>query len=573
MVPMSTPPALRLFLVAGLVASTCAAIYPRPTGERMEAAAPTSSRIRFEDRQAESGVAFVLDNATTPEKPVIDAVLGGVALLDFDEDGRLDVFFTNGARIPALVKDDPRFWNRLYRNQGDGTFRDVTGAAGVRGEGYSMGATAADFDNDGWTDLYVTGVNRNLLYRNAGDGTFSDVTRSAGVEGRDAAGRKLWSVGAAWLDYDRDGDLDLFVANYLDWSPETNRLCGLHGRRLNCSPTHYPGLPNLLYRNDGGGRFTDVSTATGIGAHVGTGMSVAVADADGDGFTDIFVANDQMRHFLFRNEAGRAFREIAVEAAVAYTEDGVPVSGMGTDFRDLDEDGRPDIFLTALGGEAFPLFLNSAEGFFSPATHRAGLGFSTVMMSGWGTGAYDFDNDGRKELFVARSHLSENIELYGHHRYRQPNAIFQGGAGGRFRDVTAVSGEDVQRSRAHRGCAFGDLDEDGRVDVVVSAIGEPAAILYNVTPGAGHRLDLRLRGTKSNRDGLGATVRVTGTSGRVQYNHATTAVGYASSSDKRVHFGLGEDRGAREIEIRWPSGTTQVLRDVAADQVLEVKEP
>ena len=578
MVAMSTPRApraLRLVLAWGLAGSTCAAVFARPTPSRggLEGTERTSGPIQFEDRQPGSGVAFVLDNATTPEKPVIDAVLGGVALLDFDGDGRLDLFFTNGARIPGLAKDDPRFWNRLYRSQGDGTFRDVTEPAGVRGEGYSMGASAADFDNDGWTDLYVTGVNRNFLYRNEGDGTFSDVTERAGVAGIGPAGRKLWSVGAAWLDFDRDGDLDLFVANYLDWSPETNRVCGLEGKRLNCSPTHYPGLPNLLYRNDGAGRFTDVSAPTGIGAHVGTGMSVGVADADGDGFTDIFVANDQMRHFLFRNEDGRTFRETAVEAAVAYTEDGVPVSGMGTDFRDLDEDGRPDIFLTALGGEAFPLYLNSAEGFFSPATHRAGLGYPTVMMSGWGTGAYDFDNDGGKDLFIARSHLSENIELYSHHRYRQPNALFQGVGDGRFRDLSAEAGATMQRPRAHRGCAFGDLDGDGRVDVVVSAIGEPAAILYNVTADAGHWLDLRLQGTKSNRDGLGATVKLTRASGRLQYNHATTSVGYASSSDKQVHFGLGADRSAREIEIRWPSGATQVLRDVPADQVLEVKEP
>jgi len=571
MVSMWVPRAVPV--VSMVAACVMGLARPEPSHDEVDAAPRTAGPIRFEDRQRESGIHFVLDNATTPDKPVIDAVLGGAALLDFDGDGRLDVFFTNGARIPGLAKDDPRFWNRLYRSQGDGTFRDVTETAGVRGEGYSMGATAADFDNDGRTDLYVTGVNRNFLYRNAGDGTFSDVTERAGVAGIGAGGKKLWSVGAAWLDYDNDGDLDLFVANYLDWSPETNRVCGLDGKRLNCSPTHYAGLPNLLYRNEGAGRFTDVSAPTGIGAHIGTGMSVAVADADGDGFTDIFVANDQMRHFLFRNVDGQGFRETAVEAAVAYTEDGVPVSGMGTDFRDLNEDGRPDIFLTALSGEAFPLYLNTAEGFFSPATHSAGLGYPTVMMSGWGTGAYDLDNDGRKELFIARSHLSENIELYGHHQYRQPNALFQGVGDGRFRDVAAEAGAAMQRPRAHRGCAFGDLDDDGRIDVVVSVIGEPAEILYNVTADAGHRLDLRLEGTKSNRDGLGATVKLTGASGRVQYNHATTAVGYASSSDRRMHFGLGADRSAREIEIRWPSGTTQILRDVVADQVLEVKEP
>jgi hypothetical protein len=302
-------------------------------------------------------------------------------------------------------------------------------------------------------------------------------------------------------------------------------------------------------------------------------MSGAVADADGDGFVDIFVANDQSRNFLFRNVGGRTFVEAGVEMGVAYTEDGIPVSGMGADFRDLDQDGRPDIFLTALSGDKFPLYLNTAEGYFVPANHRGGLGFATVMMSGWGTGAYDFDNDGHKELFSANSHVSENIEAYGHHQYRQPNAVFRGSGDGLFRGVTREAGAAMQRARAHRGCAFGDLDNDGRVDVVVSVIGEPPEVLYNETTGGGHWLELRLEGTRSNRDGIGASVKLTGESGRAQYNHVTTAVGYASASDKRVHFGLGADRIVREIEIRWPSGTRQVLRDVPADRLVEVKEP
>ena len=551
-----------------------------PTGSRLVLglalaawASPAADRptaIRFEDRQRSSGIDFVLDNGTTPDKPVIDTVLGGVALLDFDGDGRLDVFFTNGARIPGLAKDDPRFWNRLYRNQGDGTFRDVTERTGLRGEGYSMGVAAGDFDNDGWADLYVTGVNRNVLYRNERGERFRDVTERAGVAGiKD--GKKLWSVGAAWLDYDNDGDLDLFVANYLDWSPANNRVCGAEGKRLACAPTDYAGLPNLLYRNEGEGRFRDVSQATGIGAQVGKGMSVAVADADGDGLVDVFVANDRLRNFLFRNVGGRAFVESGVEAGVAFTGDGVPVSGMGADFRDLDDDGRPDVFLTALSGDTFPLYLNTAEGYFLAAAHRSGLGFATVTRSGWGTGAYDLDNDGIKDLFSANSHVSENVEAYGPHRYRQPDAVFRGVGGGRFRDASA--GAALPRARAHRGCAFGDLDGDGLVDVVVSVIGEPPEVLYNVTPGGGQWLELRLVGTKSNRDGLGAAIKLTSGSGRIQYNHATTAVGYASASDKRVHFGLGADRLAREIEIRWPSGTRQVLKDVPAGRVLEVREP
>jgi hypothetical protein len=554
-------------VVLGASAWLTAAARPAPSG------GAGHDGIQFEDRQPASGIDFVLDNGTTPDKPIVDGVLGGVAVLDFDNDGRLDVFFANGARIPGLAKDEPRFRNRLFHNEGGLAFRDVTQRAGVEGEGYSMGASVGDFDDDGWADLYVTGVNRNVLYRNRGDGTFADVTGRAGVEAVSPAGKKLWSVGAAWLDYDNDGDLDLFVVNYLDWSAETNKVCGSAGRRLSCPPNDYPGLPNQLYRNEGGGRFTDVSGPTGIGAHVGKGMSVAVADADGDGFADVFVANDEMRHFLFRNEGGRRFAETGVEMGVAYTEDGVPVSGMGTDFRDLDQDGRPDIVVTDLSGEPFPLYRNTPGGFFQPDSHAAGLGFATILMGGWGIGAYDLDNDGYKDLFSANSHVSENIELYGHHRYRQPNAVFRGSAVGRFRDVTSGAGRDMQRARAHRGCAFGDLDGDGRVDVVVSAIGEPAEVLRNVSDGSGHWLVLRLRGTRSNRDGLGAAVKLTGESGHVQYNHATTAVGYASSSDKQVHFGLGSDRTAREIEIRWPSGVRQVLSDVSADRRLAVEEP
>ena len=296
-------------------------------------------------------------------------------------------------------------------------------------------------------------------------------------------------------------------------------------------------------------------------------INLAVGDQNGDGFADVFVANDQLRNFLFRNVGGRAFVETGVETGIAYTEDGVPVSGMGADFRDLDQDGRPDVFLTALSGDKFPLYFNTAEGFFVPATHRAGLGFATVLMSGWGTGAYDFDNDGNKDLFIANSHVSENIEAYGHHRYRQPNAVFRGGGEGRFRDVTAGTGAAMQRPRAHRGCAFGDLDNDGRVDVVVSVIGGTPELLYNVTAGGGRWLELELEGTKSNRDGIGARVIVGN-----QVRTMTSAMGYASSSHAGLHFGLGTATEIDRLEVDWPSGTRQTIEHVKTNQVLEIKE-
>jgi len=348
----------------------------------------TKARVRFENRQAQSGVNFLLDNGTTPDKPVIDSVLGGVALFDYDNDGFLDIFFTNGAEIPSLEKRREAFHNRLFHNNHDGTFTDVTQRAGVAGDGYSMGVAAADYDNDGWTDFYVTGVNRNILYHNNGDGTFTEMTERAHVSGVSTNGSKRWSVGAAWLDYDNDGHLDLFVADYLDWSMESSKVCGDAGKRLSCSPLLYRGLPNILYHNNGDGTFTDVSESAGIAHLIGKGMGLAVADYDGDGFMDIFVGNDVLGNFLYKNLAGQGFTEVAIEAGVAYTEDGLPVSSMGVDFRDLNDDGWPDLIITSLSGGTFQLFTNTGQGAFLPSTFQAGLGYGTLEMSGWGVGVY-----------------------------------------------------------------------------------------------------------------------------------------------------------------------------------------
>ena len=536
----------------------------------IQAAEP--SHIQFENRQKRSGVWFVLDNGTLPDKPMIDGIPGGVALLDYDDDGYLDIFFTNGARLPELVKDGPNFYNRLYHNNHDGTFTDVTDPAGVRGEGYSIGAAAADYDNDGRTDIYVTGFNRNILYHNNGDGTFTDVTAKAGVAGLSPTGQKLWGVSAAWVDYDNDGKLDLFVSNYLDWSFATSRVCGAPGKRLSCSPTFYKGEPNILYHNNGDGTFTDVSEVMGISAHIGKGMGVAIADYNGDGWMDIFVANDNDRNFLFKNRAGHGFDEVGVEAFVAYTENGVPVSSMGVDFRDWMNDGWPSLFVTALGGETFPLYRNEGNGFFSADTYAAGIGFRSFKMSGWGAGIQDFDNDGYKDLFSANSHVSENADVDPQQHYRQANAVFRNLRQGTFRDVTDEAGAGIEIRAAHRGCAFGDLNNDGKIDVVVSAIGSPAELLYNTSPDNNHWILIQTVGVESNRDGIGTRIKLTGVSGFVQYNHVTTAGSYASSSDPRVHFGLGTDTTIKEIELKWPSGTVQVLRNVKADQILKIIE-
>ena len=535
------------------------------------AVAAETSDIRFENRQKQSGVEFILNNGTTDDKPIIDAVPGGVALLDYDNDGYLDIFFTNGARIPTLIKDTPAFYNRLFHNNRDGTFTDVTDRAGLRGEGYSMGAAVADFDNDGWADIYVTGINRNILYHNNADGTFTDVTSRAGVTGI-TNGKKLFSVSAAWIDYDNDGHLDLFVTNYLDWTAQNSSVCGDPGKRLSCPPSLYKGEPNILYHNNGDGTFTDVSVATGIAAQIGKGMGVAIGDYDGDGWMDIFVANDNERNFLFRNRKGQGFDEVGVESSVAYTEDGVPLSSMGVDFRDWNNDGKPDLFVTALGGETFPLFRNDGGGLFSIETYKAGIGFSSFRMSGWGAGIYDFNNDGYKDLFSSNSHVSENADIDPQQHYLQPNAVFRNQQDGTFRDVSGQAGADMSVRAAHRGCAFGDLNNDGKVDVAVSAIGSPAELLYNTSTVTNHWIIIQTRGVKSNRDGIGTQIKLTQQSGLLQYNHVTTAGSYASSSDKRVHFGLGAETLIREIELRWPSGIVQILRNVKADQVLKVTE-
>ncbi len=534
--------------------------------------AQNTDGIRFENHQPHSGIDFVLNNGTTSDKPIIDSIPGGVALLDYDNDGYLDIFFTNGAQIPSLSKESPGFYNRLYHNNHDGTFTDVTDRAGLRGTGYSIGAAAADFDNDGWTDLYVTGINRNILYHNNHNGTFTDVTEHAGVSGADARGRKLLGVSAAWVDYDNDGLLDLFVTNYLEWTPETSRVCGEPGKRLSCPPSLYPGEPSLLYHNNGDGTFTDVSAETGIASEIGKGMGVAIADFNGDGWMDIFVANDNQRNFLFRNRKGNGFDEVGVEAGVAYTEDGIPVSSMGVDFRDYRNDNHPGLFITALGGETFPLYRNEGNGFFSMDTYPAKIGFTTYKMSGWGAGIYDLNNDGFKDLFSANSHVSENADLDPQQHYRQANAVFLNLRDGTFQDVSAQAGTAMTSRAAHRGAAFGDLNNDGRIDVVVSAIGSPAELLYNLSVGGNHWLTIQTIGVKSNRDGIGTQIKLTSASGAVQYNEVTTAGSYASSSDKRVHFGLGRDKMVKEIELRWPSGVVQVLHNVKADQILKVTE-
>ena len=519
--------------------------------------------VRFRNVARPAGVEFVLENTPTPEKQMIETMAGGVAVFDYNGDGRADIFFTNGAAIPALEKNAPKYFNRLYRNEGGMKFTDVTAQAGLAGAGYSMGAAAGDYDNDGHVDLFVPGVNRNLLYHNLGNGKFEDVTAKAGIRSG------VWAVAAGWLDYDNDGRLDLFVANYLQWSPENSRFCGDRALNLRvyCHPKYFEGLPNALYRNRGNGTFEDVSEKSGIARHIGKAMSLAFADYDQDGNLDVFVTNDKVPNFLFHNRRDGTFEETALAAGVALADHGQPISSMGADFRDYDNDGWPDVSVVALAGETFPLFRNLGKGMFRDVTYASRLGPLCVRRSGWSQGLFDINNDGFKDLFVSGSHVNDMIERFEASRYKEANMIFLNRGDGTFADGSDAAGEEFRVPKAHRGTAFADLNGDGKLDVVIAVLGEPAELWENTTAEGNHWLVLKLAGTKSNRDGIGAEVRIGS-----QVNHMSTAVGYSSSSHAGVHFGLGKAETVDRIEIRWPSGTVQVLKDVKANQVLKVVE-
>jgi hypothetical protein len=539
--------------------------------------ATSTSQVRFIDVTPQSKVDFKHENSATSNKYLIETMGGGVALLDYDNDGRLDILFTNGALIDNPMPDgktpdksEKKFWNRLYHQNADGTFTDVTEKAGLSGmpQGYySMGVAVGDYDNDGFEDIYVTGFGGNILYHNNGNGTFTDVTKKAGV------GAGGWSASAGFFDYDNDGKLDLFVTRYLDWNFKTNRYCGEKrpGYRAYCHPDNYDGVTNILYRNNGDGTFTDVSERAGIANPRGKGLGVAFADYDGDGYTDIFVANDSVQCFLYHNNGNGTFTEVGLLAGVGYNEDGKTFAGMGVDFSDYDNDGLPDVVITDLSNERYILFHNNGDGSFRDVTNQSGMGRATLSFSGWSTHFFDFDNDGWKDLFVAQSHVMDTIEKTSPNlRYLEPPLLLRNKSG-HFTRVLA--GEVFQREWAGRGAAFGDLDIDGDVDIVVSNIGQKAYVLRNDGGNAKNWIGIETIGTKSNRDGIGARIRVVSASGFTQYYTVNTAVGYLSASDKRVIAGLGDDSTAKLIEIRWPSGIVQKFENLKARQFLKAVEP
>lgn len=499
---------------------------------------------------------------------------GGVAVFDYNGDGRPDIFFTNGANIATLKKDSPKYRNRLFRNDGKGVFTDVTDAAGLAGSGYDIGVAVGDYDNDGHPDLFVAGLHQSTLYHNNGDGTFTDVTVKSGLDASlnrpDPEFGPLWAEGAAWVDVNNDGLLDLFVLNYMQWEYSDKPLCASSSFVDYCSPKFYKGQPNQLFLNKGDGTFQDVSAEWGIRKQVGKGMGIGVADYDLDGRPDLFITNDTSYNFLFHN-VGNKFEEVAFDAGVALVEDGAFISGMGADFRDFNNDGWPDIAFVALNNQTFPLFENTGKGAFREITTPSGMRRLSLAMSGFSVGLYDFDNDGWKDLFVSRGHV-ESITMPGQ-PVSQQNTVFRNlGRSGKWEALTEEAGLTAAPPARHRGCAFGDFDGDGRIDVAVTALGEQPELWMNRSEHAGHWLAVALRGTKSNRDGIGARIKLTTRSG-TQYNHMTTSVGYASSSAGPVHFGFGPDTRADLIEIHWPSGIVQTLKSVDADRILNVTEP
>ena len=453
-------------------------------------AAKAPSPIHFELKK----IPFRLENSETPARNAPETMPGGVAIFDYNGDGRPDIFFTNGANIATLKKDSPKYRNRLFRNDGNGVFTDVTDAAGLAGTGYDMGVAVADYDNDGHPDIFVAGLHHSTLYHNNGDGTFTDVTVKSGIDAAlnraDPQYGERWSITAVWVDVNNDGLLDLFVVNYMQWTYSAEPLCAIGGLADYCSPKFYKGQPDQLFLNKGDGTFQDVSKAWGLLDHVGKGMGVGMADYDLDGKQDLFVTNDASYNSLFHN-LGTKFEEVAFETGVALEEDGAFISGMGLDFRDYNNDGYPDIAFVALNNQTFPLFQNTGKGEFREVTTPSGMREPSRQMSGFGAGFYDFDNDGWKDLFVSRGHV-ESISQPGQ-PVNQFNTVFRNlGASGKWEPLTEEAGFDASPAARHRGCAFGDLDGDGRVDVVVSAIGADAEIWMNRSEKSGHWLDIAL---------------------------------------------------------------------------------
>ena len=523
------------------------------------------ARLHFIDIAPRSKFSYITNNDLSPRKYFVQPMAGGVAIFDYDNDGRRDIFFTNGARLPELKKTGPAFYNCLLRNKGDGTFEDVTRKAGLLGEhlDYNLGVAVGDYDNDGYEDLFICGAARNTLYHNNGDGTFTDVTDQSGIGSKPPG---TLSVGAAWFDYDNDGLLDLVVANYTTWTPQTDRRCSVAGVEYYCSPTFYPRAAHRLYHNLGHGRFEDVTEKSGFAASPGKGMGISIADFNDDGYQDVFIANDTEPNSLFINKGNGTFEDQGLPLGVAYNDEARSVSSMGSDAKDYDNDGRVDIFTNNLMGQIWQLYQNRGD-FFRYVPDQVHLQQLSQPLSGWSAAFIDFDNDGWQDLYSANGDI-DNVKP----NARQHDTMFRNLDGKQFVDVSGQMGADFLRVGYQRGSAVGDLNDDGFEDLVVTSLMERPRILLNSGGNGNHWLTLELVGRYSNRDAIGAKIKLTTASGRVLYNHVSISTGFMSSSDKRVHFGLGSEKQIAAIEIRWPRGGVQTLRNVAADRFLKVEE-
>jgi len=522
----------------------------------------------FTDVAGRSSFSYRTHNDFTGRKYFPQPMCGGVAAIDYDNDGKMDLFFTNGAKLPELKKTTQSFYNCLLHNNGDGTFEDVTARAGLSGSnlGYCFGVAAADYDNDGFDDLFMCNAGVNTLYHNNGDGTFTDVTAGSGVDRKPA---DVLSVGAAWFDFDNDGLLDLIVTNYTTWTPQTDRRCFIDAKREEyCSPTAYKSIESRLYRNLGHSRFEDVTETSGIGKALGKGMGISIADFNGDGLMDVFIANDTEPNFLFMNQGNGTFKESGLDFGVAYNSQGASVSGMGSDAKDFDNDGWPDIVYNDLAGQVFGILKNEKGKSFTDVTWSTKMGALSRNLSGWSIGFVDFNNDGWKDIYSANGDV-DDIAVSS----KQHDTMFQNVDGKSLIDVTGSMGQDFSFVGYQRGAAFVDLNNDGFMDLVVTSLGERPRILMNNALLKNHWIMFDLTGKKSNRNGIGSRIKVTTGSGRILYNHVTTSIGFMSSSDRRAHFGLGNETKLERVEILWPSGIVQQIDHPAVDQIMKIEEP
>ena len=553
---------------------------PARTGRSYDSSAPARkppppapqfpSPVTFTDVTAQSGITFKHLASPTSQKYLPETMGGGVALFDYDNDGRLDIYFTNGALIndpmsPNALpeKRDASFWNRLYHQKPDGKFEDVTERAGVRGSGYGMGVAAADYDNDGFVDLYVTAYGGATLYHNKGDGTFEDVTGKVGV------GASGWLTSAGWVDYDRDGRLDLLVLRYMTWDFQTGNVsCGANVRAY-CHPDNFKGAAPILFHQKADGMFEDVSQKAGIADSSGKGLGIAFADFDNDGLTDIFIANDSVRQFLFRNRGDGTFEDVALLAGAGYDENGKTFAGMGVDAADYDNDGLVDVFITTLSNETYPLFHNNGDLTFNSQTAATGIGTITLLYTGWGTRFVDFDNDGWRDLFVAQGHVLDTVEHSTSYLSYKQTPLLMRNTGKSFVNVSTAA--RLTSALAARGAAFGDIDNDGDTDVVIGQTNGAPVVLRNDGT-RNHWLGVTLGGAKGNKQGLGARVTVTDSSNGKQVFDVSTAGSYLSSSDPRIIAGLGNRTTVQSLEIRWSSGAVQTIKTPAIDRYITVNE-